>query len=191
MKLVAFLCLLVTTNGFYPAQFTLSTAGNRFQAENTLEILSTFSSIGTISPCAMLCYRNSLCRTFDFDSYSRQCRLFEASVDTGTIVSSVSTTVVGWIEMEPSLFNLYNASSDQCVDNRFLNSETSSGWCECPIRTFWNGSMCLNQRFDGDSCTNDTWCRTDLSIHCLASICVGKTFFGVFQVKNRSFIECM
>jgi len=166
---------MLVTNGFEPAKFTLNRAGNQFKAANVVELLSTSSNVRTIISCVMLCYRNSLCRTFDFDSSSGQCRLFEGSVDTGRLLPNFATTIVGWINMSPSMFSLYNASSDQCVDNRFLDSETLSDRCECPIHTFWNGSMCLNQRFDNDTCENNNWCRTDLWINCTGLMCIGKT----------------
>lgn len=174
MKLIVFLCIVLVANGFEPAKFTLSTAGNRFEPAAIVELLSTFTDVRGIIPCAALCYRNSQCRTFDFNSSSKQCRLFEGSVDTGSLLSDLSPITVGWININPSMFNLYNASNDQCVDNRFLNSETVSGRCECPIHTFWNGSMCLNQRFGNESCENDNWCRTDLWINCTAFKCFGK-----------------
>ncbi|CAF1083574.1 unnamed protein product [Adineta steineri] len=175
MKLVVFVCLLRIIDGFQPSQFTLSQAGYRFQPESNVQLIFTFSNIRTSVTCAIHCYQNILCRTFDFDSSSHQCRLFEGSVDTGTLISTVITTLVGWIEMDASMFSLYNATSDQCINNRFLYSDIISGRCECPMHTFYDGSMCLNQRFDGNTCANNSWCRTDLNINCIASICVGPT----------------
>ncbi|CAF1287301.1 unnamed protein product [Adineta steineri] len=175
MKLVVFVCLLFITNGFQPSQFTFSQAGYRFQPANNVELIFTFSNTRTSATCAIHCYQNILCRTFDFDSSSHQCRLFEGSVNTGTLISTVITTLVGWIEMDASMFTLYNATSDQCINNRFLYSDPISGRCECPTHTFYDGSMCLNQRFAGDTCTSNSWCRTDLNINCIASICVGPT----------------
>lgn len=177
MEGIVFLCLILATNGLQPALFTLSTMGNQFQAADSIELLGTFANIHAVIPCTMLCYENIQCRTFDFNSNSQQCRLFEGSVDTGTILStSVLSSVVGWINMDSSMFDLYNASNDQCTDNRFLYSDTSSGFCSCPIHTFYNGSMCLNQRYVGEVCENNNWCRTDLFINCILSICVGKKY---------------
>jgi hypothetical protein len=175
--LVILFVMFTTTNGFQPAQFILSTSGNLFEPINSVELLSSSSNINRIASYAMLCYRNSQCRTFDFDSISHQCRLFEGSVDTGTLLSSLSTNVVGWLNMNPSLFNLYGASSDQCVNNCLLYSNISSGLCECQIHTFWNGSMCVNQKFSGDACVDNSWCRTDLGINCTMMICVGQLYF--------------
>jgi len=190
-KLIVFLCVVLAANGFEPANFALSEAGYQFEAANSVELLSTFNNVREIIPCATICYRNSQCRTFDFDSSSKQCRLFEGSVDTGSLVANFSTTKVGSINISPSMYSLYNASSDQCVDNRFLDSETVSGRCECPIHTFWNGSMCLNQRFINDTCENNDWCRIDLWINCLAFQCVGKTcLLSVQEEKEKLQRDC-
>jgi hypothetical protein len=178
---------MLATDGFDPAKFALSQAGSQFKPANPVELLGAYTNVRAIIPCATLCYRNSLCRTFDFDSSSQQCRLFEGSVDTGTLLPNFPSTVVGWINMTPSLFNLYNVSNDQCVDDRFLDSQTVSGLCECPIHTFWNGSMCLNQGFANDTCENNDWCRADLWINCTLGKCVGKTCLLSIQENNKRF----
>ena len=184
MELIVFLSIVLSINGFDPAKFSLTTVGNKFAATNALELLSTFPNVRTVIRCAMLCYHNSLCRTFDFDSSSKECRLFEGSVDTGSLLPNFPSSVVGWINLKPSAFSLHNASNDRCVDNRFLDSDTSSGRCECPIHTFWNGSMCLNQRFINGNCTNNNWCRIDLWMNCTSMKCVGKTCLSSIQ-KNE------
>ncbi len=177
MDWIAFLSLVLVVNGFDPAQFTLSTIGTQFQPANQVELLATFSNTPTTVSCAMHCYYDSLCRTFDFDSNSQKCRLFEGSVDTGILLStSLLSSVVGWINIPPSTYDMYNAPSNQCVNNRFLVSDVSSGLCQCPIYTFWNGSMCLNQRYAGEVCENNNWCRTDLNISCIMSVCDGKKY---------------
>ena len=176
MNLIIFLSIVLTTDTFDPLKFGLSRVGNQFEPANAVELLGTYTNIRTVTPCAALCHQNSLCRTFDFDSSTTQCRLFEGSVDTGNILPSVSSTVVGWINLTPSLFDLYNASNTQCTDDRFLDSQTASTRCECPIHTFWNGSMCINQRFVNDTCVNNNWCRADLWLNCTSSKCVGKAF---------------
>jgi hypothetical protein len=175
MKSILFLSIVLATNAFDPAKFALSGTGNRFEPANAVELLTTYNNVRAIIPCAALCYRNSLCRTFDFDSNSNECRLFEGSVDTGNLLPNFSSSVVGWIHLTPSLFDLYNASNDQCTDNRFLDSQTASSRCECPIHTFWKTSMCINQRYVNDSCVNNDWCRTDLWLNCTLLKCVGKT----------------
>jgi hypothetical protein len=188
MDRIVFLSIVLVVNGFDPAQFTLSTTGTQFQPANPIELLATFLNTPNAASCAMFCYHNGQCRTLDLDSNLKQCRLFEGSVDTGTLVStSLSSSVVGWINIPPSAYNMYNASSDQCVNNRFLISDTSSGLCQCPIHTFWNGSMCLNQRYAGEVCQNNNWCRTDLNISCFMSVCDGKKYLPseTYELNNR------
>ena len=178
MKVILFLCIILTSKGFDPAKFTITKPGNRFQPADSVELLSVSSNVRSTMSCAILCYQDSLCRTFDFDSNSKQCRLFEGSFDTGSHQPNFSSTVIGWIKINPSMFDLYNATSDQCANSRFLDSAGLSRRCDCPIHTFWNGSMCLNQRFRGDFCLDNNWCRIDLSIHCVlsVSVCNGKIY---------------
>jgi hypothetical protein len=177
MELILLLCIVLVSNALEPVQFTLSTMGNQFQSANAVELLTTSFNIRTPASCAMLCYQHSLCLTFDFDFNSKQCRLFEGSVDTGTILPApFSSVVVGWINIDASMYYSYNATYDKCVNNRFLYSNILTNLCECPIHTFWNGSMCLNQRYTGDVCESDNWCRTDLNIECISLVCVGKKY---------------
>ncbi|CAF4226550.1 unnamed protein product [Adineta steineri] len=173
MKLLIFIQLILTTYAFAPDYFSITKPGNQFQPANIIELLAINPNIRTLIRCAILCDRNIQCRTFDYDSISKQCRLFEGSIDTGILLSVSSASVVGSIKIDESLYDLYNASSDACVNNRFLVSDTLNNWCHCPIHTYWNGSICVNQRYDGEVCANDNWCRTDLNITCVSSICTG------------------
>ena len=175
--MIIFSSFIFTTNAFQPAISNLNTNGYQFQPVNSIELLTTSYNIRTIAQCAILCYANGLCRTYDYDSNSQQCRLFEASFDIGTLQStSVSTNIVGWFDMDPSLFSLYNAPASQCSDNRYLYSNTISNLCECLVHTFWNNSMCINQRFAGETCANQNWCRNDLLIYCVSNICISKLY---------------
>ncbi|CAF1507247.1 unnamed protein product [Adineta ricciae] len=171
MKIIILLCYFLTTTSFQGEHFALSGQGNRFQPIDNIQLLSNFSNVDVTASCAMYCLQNTFCRTFDFDSISHQCHLYEGSVDTGMIIPANSSNIIGWIEILPSMFHLYNASADQCKDNRYLSSDIVSNRCQCPDRTFWNGSMCLNQRFIGDTCQENNWCRNDLNIGCILSIC--------------------
>jgi hypothetical protein len=188
MKFIVFLYLILVTNAFQQVYFTLTTLGNQFQPANSVELLTISFNTRTILSCAILCYRNNQCRTFDFDSNSQECRLFEGSLDTGILLSVSPSTIVGWINIDQSLYYFYNASNDKCLNNRFLDTNSLSGLCQCPIHQFWNGSMCLNQRYHGQLCQNDNWCRTDLTINCVAFLCVGKIdLFKDFSQRQQSF----
>jgi hypothetical protein len=174
MQWIVFLSLVLIAHGFQSAQFTLSTLGIGFQSANTIEDLSTFFFVRSVTSCAALCLRDIRCRTFEFDVQSQSCRLFEGSVDTGSLLSAASTTLVGWINVDPSTFEWYNGSSDQCVDHRFLSSDNPSGLCRCFMNTFWDGSMCVNQKYSGDVCVDTHWCRSDLALGCNGFVCTSK-----------------
>lgn len=165
--------MVLPGHGFKPSVITLGPERNRFQPVNHVELLLSIDRTNTIVNCATHCYREKLCRTFEHDADARQCRLFVGSIDTGTLVPTTSNTVVGWIPMEPALFTLYGSPQTQCSDDRFFDIDISSGRCRCPIFTFWNGSICVNQRFQGAFCMNNSWCRTDIGLNCTASTCLG------------------
>ena len=170
---VLFLGMALPGHGFKPSVITLGPGRNRFQPANPVELLRSIDRTNTIVNCATHCYREKLCRTFEHDADPLQCRLFVGSVDTGTLVPTSSNIVVGWITIEPALFILYDAPQTQCSDDRFLDIDPSSGRCRCPIFTFWNGSICVNQRFHGAPCMNNSGCRTDIGLKCTASTCLG------------------
>ena len=177
MQWIALLAFVRIAHGLQSAQFTLSAPGIGFRSANAIEDLSTSLIIGSVISCAALCLRDIQCRTFEFDAQSQTCRLFEGFVDTGTLLTAVSaTTVVGWINVQPSMFYWYNATNDRCVDNRFLSNNDPSGLCQCSMNTFWNGSMCLNQRYAGDVCVNSHWCRSDLALSCNGLVCTSKFY---------------
>ncbi|CAF4331416.1 unnamed protein product [Adineta steineri] len=97
MKSIVFFCLILLTNGFQPIYFKLSEIGNEFEASNSTELLIIFDNIRSVIRCAILCSFNIQCRTFNFHSNSHQCYLFEGSIDTGHIISTSSSIIVGWI----------------------------------------------------------------------------------------------
>lgn len=185
MQWIVLLAFVRIAHGFQSAQFTVSAAGMGFRSANTIEDLSTSLIIRNVISCATLCLRDVQCRTFEFDAQSQTCRLFEGSADTGTLLSTGSaTTVVGSINVEPSMFYMYNATSDQCVDNRFLSNNDPSGLCQCSMNTFWNGSMCLNQRYAGDVCVNSHWCRSDLALSCNGFVCTSKFYRASSRIQS-------
>lgn len=186
VKVIIFLCMILMGNGFDPMKFSMSQPGHRFEPANSVEFLSIFTNVRSTISCAMMCYRNNLCRTFNFDLISKACRLFEGSLDTGSLLPNFPSTVVGWINIDPSMFTSYNATSSRCVNNRFLDSTSVSGRCECPTHTFWNGSMCLNERYAGASCSGTKWCRTELWLNCISSMCVGKACVSVVMFCLQS-----
>ncbi len=121
-----------------------------------------------------MCDLNILCRTFDYDSSSFICRLFEGAVNTGSIISSVSTSCVGALQFFSYFFATYGQPCYQCEENRYLTC--SNGSCSCPSYTFWNGNQCENQRYFGEPCNQSDSCRSDIfGLQCTSyNICSSK-----------------
>ena len=139
----------------------LSNLGTRFEPANPIELLDQFST-PYLSGCSIACMNNEGCRTFDYDSACKQCRLFEGEVSTGTVVPSPSmTSKVGHFVLVPEYYTSYNQTSDQCQWSRYLIVDTGTNLCTCPRHTYWNGSMCMNQVYEGSSCAFNASCRTD------------------------------
>ncbi len=122
----------------------------------------------------LACNRNVQCRTFDYDSSSLACRLFEGALDTGSIVSASTTSRVGSLQYFPIFFNAFQQPCSQCIESRYLTCLNNT--CQCPLYSFWNGSQCENQRYENASCLNNTWCRNDpYGLICSAShVCTSK-----------------
>jgi hypothetical protein len=136
-----------------------------FRPANNIELLQS-SQISTLVRCSAACVVNRQCRTFDYDLSSHVCRLFEGSIDTGTIINGSSK--IGNIPLDAQFFlNTYNASCSSCINNRYFVCGSDNS-CQCPTHTFWNGSICENQLYQGSWCNNNSSCRTDLGLMCIA-----------------------
>ncbi|CAF1129867.1 unnamed protein product, partial [Didymodactylos carnosus] len=110
--------------------------GTAFQPANPVDLLSV-TNIKTLMRCAALCNRNSSCRTFDYNSYSMQCRLFQGELSSGTLNSStLLKSRIGAINYRPQLYSLFNHTCVEGQMNRYLLCV--SGTEQCPSYTFWN-----------------------------------------------------
>jgi hypothetical protein len=142
---------------------------------------------------SLACYLNVQCRTFDYDSSSLVCRLFEGTLDTGYIVSAASTSCVGFLKYVPIFFTAFNQTCSQCTKNRYLTC--SNNTCQCPLHSFWNGSQCVNQRYENASCLSNEWCRNDpFGLICsMSNICTSKAWdiwiLGKFSFSIRENAE--
>jgi len=170
----------------------LSGWSKSFQPANSIELLET-QSVSSLLQCgsgkiehfyyfykqimlhSLACNLNTQCRTFDYDSSSRVCRLFEGALETGYTVSAVPTSRVGSVQYFSIFFNAFQQPCSQCTENRYLTCLNNT--CQCPLHSFWNGSQCENQRYENESCLNDEWCRNDpLGLICsVANVCISKT----------------
>ncbi len=135
--------------------------------------------------CPLACYLNVQCRTFDYDSSSLICRLFEGALETGYITPAAVTSFVGFLKQIPAFFTAFHQPCSQCKNNRYLIC--SNNTCECPLHSFWNGSQCENQRYENASCLNSDWCRNDpFGLVCsISNVCTSKAT----QIKNLGFLR--
>lgn len=120
--------------------------------------------------CHAECNKHMNCRTFDYDASTKQCRLWDVdSITTGSIVlsSSKPQSSVGSIRLLPSIYaNMHNQSCDRCDLSRYEICDTNTSRCQCPPKTFWNGSICLAQLLYNQTCSSDDVCRSDLNLTC-------------------------
>jgi hypothetical protein len=139
--------------------------GTTFQPAISIELLSTLSS-RSFFKCATMCNINVQCRTFVYDSISKQCILYEGSVSTGRALFNSTKSQIGSVKYSSDLYDCYNKTLNQCSLNRYLVSDNSSNIAVCPINTYWNGTMCLNQVYFRASCTSDMMCRNGPGLEC-------------------------
>ena len=119
--------------------------------------------------CSLECNKRIDCRTFDYDEDSRQCRLWDVDTTTGSIVASPAKprSSVGSIKLSSSIYaNIHNQSCDKCIQSRYEICDANSSTCQCPSKTFWNGSMCLAQLLRNQICSRADACRSDLNLTC-------------------------
>lgn len=139
----------------------------QYQPRNNMDLMQTITTPLQLL-CLIACNLKPSCRTIDFESVSGQCRLFESDLSTGSIISSSSTTsIVGMIRLDPSLFSsIHNQPCQACKFSRYEVCSTNTSICQCPQRSFWTGSMCLPQLNVNQSCSQIESCRVDLNLTC-------------------------
>lgn len=168
------------------SDINLSNMGTKFQPANSIELFST-SFAATFVACGqckffhrkfsikffifvnIVCNQNSQCRTFDYDSISLVCNLYEGAIETGSIVASGSlTSSVGSVRLQSNFFAAFGQDCSQCQNSRYLvcSSNNNNNTCQCPKGTFWNGNQCKNQGYEDTNCSNNQWCRQDLGMNC-------------------------
>jgi hypothetical protein len=105
----------------------ISGLGQEFvPVDNSLPPLLTCTA-KTLLYCHLECNKRADCRTFDYDADSRQCRLWDADMTTGSIVASPSKpqSSVGTIQLSPSIYvNIQNQSCDKCFQSRYETCDT-------------------------------------------------------------------
>ncbi len=165
----------MSSNG-WQSLLSLSNLGKIFFSEDEQDLLLSDINVQSLQICIQTCNANILCRIFDFDDQSNRCRLFEGDVDTmGSIItSSSSLSVVGTIQLTPEQFSSIGLSCSFCAYSRYLICINST--CQCPPRTYFDGSICHSQNLIGSQCINDTDCRSNLNLTCLPRKQCGRMF---------------
>jgi hypothetical protein len=171
-----FIVLIVSTlspaYSIYQSLFEFGWLGYEFQPQNPIQLImqTTFRSRML---CSAACNQQSSCRTIDYDSISRRCRLFEGDLTTGSIALSTSdSSIVGFVVLSPSLLTqTHNQSWQACQENRYEICSTDTNTCQCRPHTYWNGSICSHQLFDNDSCSQIDACQADLNLTCAVDSC--------------------
>jgi hypothetical protein len=155
---------------------SLSGLGMKFSPNDEQALLLSDNEIDSIETCSLTCHANDFCRIFDFDGQTNHCRLFEGdpTIMGSIIASSSSLSIVGSIQLTSDQFSSQGLPCSFCAIDRYLICINSS--CQCPPRTYFDGSICRSQNIVGGQCTNDTDCRTDLNLTCLPRKQCGRKF---------------
>jgi len=130
----------------------------------------------SLCKCIQICYSDPRCRTFDYAHSSSRCRLFDGDISTGGMINSSSNdSVVGFFYMISEYFVAFNQSCEACAGSRYL--QCVDGTCQCPVNTFFNGSICQSALFSGAACSlSANMCRADVNLTCLSSLQCGRKF---------------
>lgn len=140
--------------------------------------------------CAQLCHSTMECRILDFDAQSHRCRLFEGNFRTmGSLAVSLSPqSRVGSITLLPEYFLNYGQMCSSCQGSRSLTCRNNT--CQCPIRTYFDGSICQSKKILGNNCGNSTECRSDLNYTCLPRMQCGRMYYSLILLR-KYFNECL
>ncbi|CAM4781377.1 unnamed protein product [Rotaria magnacalcarata] len=138
------------THAIYASKLSLSLQGHEFQPQYGVQLIFNKTAQSRLL-CSAACSQNPSCRTFDYDSSSHHCRLFEADLTNGTILAmAFQMSLVG-----------------TCQENRYQTCSSITNTCQCPGNSYWNGSMCPLQLFENAACSQIDACRSDLNLSCI------------------------
>ena len=166
---------------------SLSLPGFLFSPINLPALFLFSNSVPSLLFCARLCHSDSQCRIFDYNPSSRQCRLFEGDIILiGSVVPSPSSpsSRVGSMKIEAVQFMSHGQACSSCVGSRYLDCANNT--CQCPTKTFFDGSICRSEKLLGNQCAADSECRADLNYTCqLSMTCAGKCLHA--GTRGRSY----
>ena len=171
-------------SSIYQSYISFSSMGVEFMPVENIQLLLSINT-PTKLRCSSRCNQMLACRTFDFDFTSKRCRLFEADVTTGSMISSSSaTSIVGTVRISSSLYSSLNQSCAACPLSRYEICSMNTSTCQCPPNTYWKGNRCALQSFENDTCSQIDACRSDLNLTC-SSNCYGE-FLQCQKLANDS-----
>ncbi|CAF3137836.1 unnamed protein product [Rotaria socialis] len=155
-------------HAIYSSTLSLSLQGHEFQPQYGVQLIFN-KTAQRLLLCVAACRQNPSCRTFDYDSSSHRCRLFEADLTNGAItVMASQTSIVGSVILSASLYaSMYNQSCSACQESRYQTCSSTTNTCQCPGHSYWNGSMCPLQLFANATCSQIDACRSDLNLSCI------------------------
>lgn len=159
----------------------LSSIGLKFSPTNQAALLLSTTNTDSLVSCAEQCHSNIQCRIFNYDSQYQLCQLFQGNISTmGSIIpsSSSSYSCIGSIQIYPEYYVNYGESCSQCMQSRYLQCTNES--CQCPLYTYFDGSICQSQKISGNDCNSSIECRNDLNYTCLPRMqCACKFCFNI------------
>lgn len=161
-------CINYTIQYSIQSAVVSSSSGNEFVPIDPEQLLTTFT-VRSVLHCHTECNQLIQCRTFDYDKASHRCRLLEADETTGSVVITASCpdSHVYFVQMSATNYaSSHNQPCDRCEHSRYEICQSNST-CQCPPHTYWNGSMCLVQLLENQTCSHESACRSDLNQTCL------------------------
>ena len=142
--------------------------------------------VPSFEECFHQCNQNVDCRTFDYNLTPNECRLFLVEPSPGQIVYNSSLiSQAGYVELAWGDYSGYNQTCDQCEQKRYLICDQNM--CRCPWNTFWDGSICRKQKYNGDLCNVDDECNSyNYNLRCvLSNVCTSTGLFFIIININR------
>lgn len=181
--IVGFILVLAESQNIpvsWQSSTNLSSSGFEFVPVNEPALLLSTTTTNSILNCVRLCHSTVQCRILDFDAQSHRCRLFQGNIRMmgSIVISSSPQSRVGSIKLSSQHFLNYGQPCSSCQGNRYLTCMTGS--CQCPVQTYFDGSICQSQKLLGNDCGNSMECRTDLNYTCLPRMQCGRKYSSFF-----------
>ena len=197
VRIFYFLLILTETSrsqSTVQVSIVISSPGILYEPANSSVQLIGIDFCPTWQQCASNCQQNPFCHIFDYDATSQaECRLYEGdSTVLGRLApSSLSTSRVGIVEFNPSLFTEYGQScSVFCHESRYLTCGAGN-LCHCLPHHYWNSyfRMCQPKlSVWGVPCASEfNMCREDLNLVCSSTYQECRCKFTICFIKYDAY----